>query len=148
MMSKSELILAIVQGMLMIVLIIITFLYRKDSKRATLVSFINLLSTIEKERFESYFTQLKLVMSELFNKADDKLKAYMIDNLREEYKLRNSVLTIFHDKLKEADAEWKLNERLYRAVIKAYNPKADEEFERLIKEKISKYDKQTSTNSR
>jgi len=149
-MSISELIFAIAQITLMVILAILTYLYRRDSKRATLVSFISLLSTIEKERTDSYITQFKLVCSEVFNEADDEFKMGMIDNLRREYELRKAVLAAFWDKLKEADAEWGLNGRLYKAVVDAYNPKADEEFKRFIEEKlnrISKYKKQTSTNS-
>lgn len=124
----------------MIALIILTYFYRRDSKRATLVSFINLLSTIEKQRRDAFINQFRLVNSELFDIADDKFKRSMIDDLRREYELRKSVLTVFLDKLKEADAEWRLNRRLHQAVDKVYNPKADDEFESFIKERLSKHD--------
>jgi len=108
----------VVSVLLTIVLIIITALYRRDSKRAMLISLFNVLSILKKESAESIIAHMQFKNSKEAKEGDEEYKKGLANDLQMA-RQRLDALSEFYDKaLIDIDKEWKLNGNLYQSFKK------------------------------
>lgn len=132
-MEPFQIIMAIIQTILMIILIIITFQYRHNTKRTAILVLAELVSKFQKDFSDKYINSINLVMSNEIKQADDTTKNHFIEMAKKNYNFYENVLNLYFKVIEQVDKEWGLKGVLIKSIKEPYNPKRWEELENFFK---------------